>query len=139
VPVAPGTGKHRGGAAPEETVNADKVGETGRHASPGISPSTSPTDVPSDRAMPGGDANNTDLTDGTGSEGSGDVTDSKDTSDAYTVKPGDSLTEIAQKNELPGGWGALYDANRSTVGADPDLILPGQSLELTIGLPGSKG
>ncbi|WP_455568328.1 transglycosylase family protein [Streptomyces omiyaensis] len=54
-----------------------------------------------------------------------------DASDAYTVQPGDSLSEIAQENDLPGGWDALYDANRRTVGVDPDLILPGQSLELT--------
>ncbi|WP_346768466.1 transglycosylase family protein [Streptomyces sp. R301] len=53
-----------------------------------------------------------------------------DASDAYTVRPGDSLSEIAQENDLVGGWDALYDANRQTVGADPDLILPGQSLEL---------
>ncbi|MFK3730723.1 transglycosylase family protein [Streptomyces sp. NPDC088090] len=54
-----------------------------------------------------------------------------DASDAYTVRPGDSLSEIAQENDLAGGWDALYDANRQTVGADPDLIIPGQSLELT--------
>ncbi|MFF0486847.1 transglycosylase family protein [Streptomyces sp. NPDC004435] len=53
-----------------------------------------------------------------------------DASDAYTVRPGDSLSEIAQENDLAGGWDALYDANRHTVGTDPDLILPGQSLEL---------
>ncbi|MET9378410.1 transglycosylase family protein [Streptomyces sp. NPDC002992] len=139
VPVESGTGKHRGDAAPEETVNPGSIGETGRHASPSTSPSTSPTDAPTGGATSGEDANNADLVDGTDSGGSEDVADSKDTSDAYTVKPGDSLTEIAQENELPGGWGALYDANRSTVGTDPDLILPGQSLDLTIGLPGSKG
>ncbi|WP_435851013.1 transglycosylase family protein [Streptomyces roseolus] len=58
------------------------------------------------------------------------TTVNSDARDAYTVRPGDSLSEIAQENDLAGGWDALYDANRQTVGADPDLILPGQSLEL---------
>ncbi|MEU6879250.1 transglycosylase family protein [Streptomyces sp. NPDC046712] len=136
-PATPGTGKHRGDAAPEETVNPDKDGETGRHAAP--------TDAPTSGATPGTDVINPDVADGTGSEGgkgvenTKDVTDIKGKSGEYTVQPGDNLTEIARENELPGGWGALYDANRSTVGADPDLILPGQSLDLTIDLPGATG
>ncbi|MFF0445563.1 transglycosylase family protein [Streptomyces sp. NPDC004609] len=48
----------------------------------------------------------------------------------YTVKPGDNLWAIAEEKKLEGGWPALYETNRETVGADPDLILPGQSLEL---------
>ncbi|NWF29905.1 transglycosylase family protein [Streptomyces sp. PKU-EA00015] len=48
----------------------------------------------------------------------------------YTVQPGDTLWAIADEREVPGGWGALYEANEKTVGADPDLILPGQSLDL---------
>ncbi|MEU0375653.1 LysM domain-containing protein, partial [Streptomyces sp. NPDC006283] len=50
--------------------------------------------------------------------------------DAYTVQPGDSLCDIAAEKDLPGGWPALHEANEETVGADPDLILPGQSLDL---------
>jgi Tfp pilus assembly protein FimV len=49
---------------------------------------------------------------------------------AYTVQPGDSLCDIAAEKGVPGGWPALYEANEETVGADPDLILPGQSLDL---------
>lgn len=48
----------------------------------------------------------------------------------YTVRPGDNLDEIATKYALPGGWPALYDANRPVVGGDPDLIHPGQHLTL---------
>ncbi|MGW1883264.1 LysM peptidoglycan-binding domain-containing protein [Streptomyces sp. NPDC001970] len=50
--------------------------------------------------------------------------------DGYTVRPGDNLWAIADANEVPGGWPALYEANQETVGSDPDLILPGQSLDL---------
>ncbi|MQT00741.1 LysM peptidoglycan-binding domain-containing protein [Streptomyces jumonjinensis] len=49
---------------------------------------------------------------------------------AYTVRAGDSLSAIAQERELDGGWNALYEQNRDTVGTDPDLIHPGQSLDL---------
>jgi nucleoid-associated protein YgaU len=49
--------------------------------------------------------------------------------------PGDSLSVIADEQEVPGGWSALYEADQDTVGADPDLILPGQSLELTADQP----
>ncbi|MFC5799882.1 transglycosylase family protein [Streptomyces formicae] len=48
----------------------------------------------------------------------------------YTVARGDSLSAIAQAEDVSGGWQALYAANRTVVGADPDLILPGQRLRL---------
>jgi LysM repeat protein len=47
----------------------------------------------------------------------------------YTVKPGDTLSGIAAAAHL-GGWQALYQENKATVGANPDLIFPGQKLEV---------
>lgn len=48
----------------------------------------------------------------------------------YTVKAGDSLSKIAQREYGDGSkWRAIYEANRGTI-TDPDLIHPGQ--ELTI-------
>ena len=114
--AASGSGKHRGEAAPEETGKADTSAESGRHASSTDKLAESPAATPT--------------TDGAKNA---DTTDSQGASGAYTVQPGDNLSEIAQENELPGGWNALYDANRGTVGTDPDLIVPGQSLDLTIG------
>ncbi len=52
---------------------------------------------------------------------------------AYTVRPGDNLWAIAEAHDLDGGWPALYAANKKTVGDDPDLILPGQDLDLSAG------
>jgi murein DD-endopeptidase MepM/ murein hydrolase activator NlpD len=49
----------------------------------------------------------------------------------YTVAAGDTLSSIAQSQGVEGGWRSLYDANRDIVGADPDLIEPGQELTLT--------
>ncbi|MGK3939559.1 transglycosylase family protein [Streptomyces sp. RP5T] len=51
----------------------------------------------------------------------------------YTVVRGDSLSGIADAHKVRGGWQGLYSANRKTIGADPDLILPGQRLRLRAG------
>ncbi|MGW7257410.1 transglycosylase family protein [Streptomyces sp. NPDC054834] len=48
----------------------------------------------------------------------------------YTVVHGDTLSQIATEQHLPGGWQRLYAGNRTTVGSDPDLIIPGQRLSL---------
>ncbi|WP_432119576.1 peptidoglycan DD-metalloendopeptidase family protein [Streptomyces sp. bgisy032] len=48
----------------------------------------------------------------------------------YTVVRGDTLSGIASDQDVRGGWRGLYTANRSTIGADPDLIVPGQRLAL---------
>src|SRR5690606_15126281 len=51
----------------------------------------------------------------------------------YTVVRGDTLSGIAADERIRGGWRGLYDANRSTIGADPDFIVPGQRLTLPDG------
>jgi hypothetical protein len=51
---------------------------------------------------------------------------------SYVVRAGDNLWTIADALDLDGGWAELYDANKKTVGVDPDLILPGQSLSVGV-------
>ncbi|MEI5525116.1 transglycosylase family protein [Streptomyces brasiliscabiei] len=48
----------------------------------------------------------------------------------YTVVRGDTLSEIADSQDVRGGWRKLYDANRKAIGSDPDVIIPGQRLSL---------
>ncbi|MGY0056485.1 transglycosylase family protein [Streptomyces sp. LZ34] len=48
----------------------------------------------------------------------------------YRVTPGDTLSRIALRKSVGGGWKSLYRANRSTIGPDPDKIYPGQRLAL---------
>ncbi|MER0449501.1 transglycosylase family protein [Streptomyces sp. Edi4] len=50
--------------------------------------------------------------------------------ESYTVLHGDSLSEIAERERVQGGWPHLYAENRTVIGADPDLIRPGQRLTL---------
>lgn len=46
------------------------------------------------------------------------------------MQPGDNLWAIADAQEIPGGWTGLYETNKGLLGSDPDLILPGQNLDL---------
>jgi LysM repeat protein len=48
----------------------------------------------------------------------------------YTVAAGDTLSQIAAALGVPGGWPALYAANRDTVGPDPNEIQPGTVLTI---------
>ena len=62
--------------------------------------------------------------------------------DIYVVEPGDSLWRIAGhllsvrgSGEVTGAdiarfWPAIYEANRDLIGDDPNLILPGQPLQI---------
>jgi nucleoid-associated protein YgaU len=54
----------------------------------------------------------------------------KPVSQFYTVKPGDSLSAIASRLHISGGWQALYNANRGAVGGNPNLIHPGLRLKI---------
>ncbi|MFF0064528.1 transglycosylase family protein [Streptomyces sp. NPDC005279] len=46
----------------------------------------------------------------------------------YTVRSGDTLSRIAAANGTD--WRALYVANKTVIGGDPNLIMPGQKLTL---------
>jgi nucleoid-associated protein YgaU len=48
----------------------------------------------------------------------------------YTIQSGDTLAKIAQRHGVAGGWNALYQKNRQVVGANANLIFPGQRLSL---------
>ncbi|MFE9537957.1 transglycosylase family protein [Streptomyces sp. NPDC006691] len=135
-PASPG--KHRGTPAPEESAGATPDA-TGKDA-----PAGTGTDSPAGRTDPTGRSGTS------GSSNSGDSSDTRDSgrhasrgdgasrevgntpaaNGGYTVRPGDNLSVIAEANKVQGGWPALYRANEQLIGTDPNLILPGQSLEL---------
>ena len=48
----------------------------------------------------------------------------------YVVRSGDTLSGIAARFAVRGGWPALYAANRRAVGPDPDIIHAGTVLVL---------
>ncbi|MFE1911420.1 LysM peptidoglycan-binding domain-containing protein [Streptomyces anandii] len=64
------------------------------------------------------------------SRGGEDVRTLADTT--YTVRSGDSLASIADSLSVSGGWHALYAANEKAIGADPNHIVAGQSLDVPV-------
>lgn len=55
------------------------------------------------------------------------VTDPNANQDVYTVQSGDSLSKIAKKHYGDANaWKKIYEANKQTIGENPDLIRPGQ-------------
>ncbi|MGW3290711.1 transglycosylase family protein [Streptomyces sp. NPDC001002] len=49
---------------------------------------------------------------------------------SYTVRGGDTLASIADSLGLDGGWRALYAENKQAIGANPNDIAAGQTLNL---------
>ncbi|MFD5883706.1 LysM peptidoglycan-binding domain-containing protein [Streptomyces yangpuensis] len=48
----------------------------------------------------------------------------------HTVRSGDTLVTIARERRVRGGWQALYEANRETIGPKPEAITVGTLLLL---------
>lgn len=49
--------------------------------------------------------------------------------ETYTLVAGDTLSTVAEKLGVDGGWQKLADANLATI-ADPDLVFEGQVIQL---------
>ncbi|MFJ5996055.1 transglycosylase family protein [Streptomyces sp. NPDC092370] len=142
----------------DETPKSDKSSdsapqERGREQDQksGSSPSAAPGGDESGNSRQGGDSSaltdtgsgrhrgpsaEEDSASANGSEGSssgrhasrGDDASRGSSEGSYIVGVGDSLWSIADSLDVDGGWNSLYDGNEQTVGGDPNLILPGQTL-----------
>lgn len=65
----------------------------------------------------------------------GDIASTAGEAGKYTVQPGDNLWNIAKQHAGGGqNWGDIYRMNEGVIGSNPDLIHPGQQLDL----PGSE-
>ncbi|WP_194906625.1 transglycosylase family protein [Catenulispora rubra] len=47
----------------------------------------------------------------------------------YTIKSGDTLSQIAVTNHVAGGWQSLFQLNKGQI-SNPNLIFPGQVIKL---------
>lgn len=100
------------GAWPECSAQADKSGGGGSPA-------------PQDQ----GDQDQGDQDQGGQDQGGQEPEQQQSGSGDYTVESGDTLSKIADKKDVEGGWKALYNANKDTVD-DPETIFPGDELDL---------
>ncbi|MFF3318634.1 transglycosylase family protein [Streptomyces sp. NPDC003035] len=50
---------------------------------------------------------------------------------AHVVQPGDTLSSVARRFGIAGGWQALYAANRALVGPDPNRLMTGTMLRIS--------
>ncbi|WP_433300456.1 transglycosylase family protein [Actinoplanes sp. CA-030573] len=57
------------------------------------------------------------------------ATTAKATGKTYVVRSGDTLSAIATRNHIKGGWHTLYQLNHGIV-SNPNLIFPGQRIAL---------
>ncbi|NUP53140.1 MAG: LysM peptidoglycan-binding domain-containing protein [Catenulispora sp.] len=56
-------------------------------------------------------------------------TTTQPTGQTYTIKTGDTLSQIALTHHVTGGWQNLYQLNKSQI-SNPNLIFPGQVIKL---------
>ncbi len=65
-------------------------------------------------------------------EGSDKVSaDEKVAEKSYTIKGGDTLSDIAQEQLGDAGrWKEIYELNKDAIGDDPDMIHPEKKLKL---------
>ena len=57
------------------------------------------------------------------------ATSTQPTGQTYTIKTGDTLSEIALTHHVNGGWQNLYQLNKGQI-SNPNLIFPGQVIKL---------
>ncbi|MGW6269281.1 transglycosylase family protein [Streptomyces sp. NPDC055060] len=121
------------------SAKSGENGETGKSeadeaTSPDSTPSTPSADEKGGRHRGGSAADEPSgdtAREGAGRHASRGEERQRDGSDGtYTVRSGDNLSAIADDLDVKGGWTELYAGNEKSVGSDPDLILPGQSLDL---------
>ncbi|MEV7726363.1 transglycosylase family protein [Streptomyces sp. NPDC087917] len=126
----PQSGLSRSGPAPAVDTKTPATTSPKVPAQSSATPSAKPQgQAPKDLIVP------TKATTGTPSGTQGTTPEPTGTSvlpNPYVVAPGDSLSAIATGQHVEGGWQALYETNRSTVGADPNMIFPGQRLTLRV-------
>ncbi|MDQ1036730.1 hypothetical protein QFZ75_003146 [Streptomyces sp. V3I8] len=135
--TATDAGESDDAAADDATDTSDdtkKSGDSGKSAQKGDSSAEEDADAPGRHR--GGVADEVDTAsradDYSARHASRSDSDSRVLADegSYVIRTGDSLSGIVDSFELDGGWEALYDANKDAIGADPDFIIPGQSISI---------
>ncbi|RAG84387.1 peptidase [Streptacidiphilus pinicola] len=125
----PQAGLSQGGAAP--SLNTSGSSGSSAASAPSTS-STSTSSTSTSSTSTGGSSSSDDESSEGGSGATAPSTSSSApaASGSYTVKPGDWLSTIAQKQNVSGGWQRLYQLNKAELTKGPNWIYPGQKLVL---------
>ncbi|MFI1798944.1 transglycosylase family protein [Streptomyces sp. NPDC020379] len=121
-PADPSTGTP--GSADSASPHAPSTGGPAEGSGPDSGPASGPGSGKHRAEPPRSDD------EGRASRGGEDARTDRPAAGDYTVRPGDNLSVIAEAHSVNGGWQSLYQRNEKVVGSDPDLILPGQRLEV---------
>ncbi|HTJ69200.1 MAG TPA: transglycosylase family protein [Actinospica sp.] len=113
-----GSGSSYSGTNTSGSSSSDSSSSSSSDSSSSDSSSSS-----SDNSSSSSDASTTSSTDTSSSSSSSSA------SGSYTVQSGDTLSQIAAKEGI-SDWHTLYNNNESTIGSNPNLIYPGQVLNL---------
>ena len=90
--------------------------------------SSSSSDDSSSNSSDSSSSNSTSASTSSNDSSSTSGSSSSSASGSYTVESGDTLSAIAAKEGV--NWHTLYTDNESTIGSNPNLIYPGQVLNL---------
>jgi hypothetical protein len=126
-PTPPGGTSTIGTTAPEPSI----TGTPGSTATPGGGKHAKPY-VPTDAELAAYDQATRTQAEGVVADPGASTAPQTAAKDAYTVGDGDSLSGIATSQHVQGGWSSLYHANEKVIGQDPNLIKPGQILQLDL-------
>ncbi|RKN08689.1 transglycosylase family protein [Streptomyces radicis] len=138
-----GAGEEPSTSSPSPRTPSGEATEDGADATDDPEPGGATGGSADGRAEREGDDGGTDGTDRTGSgrhrgdpdpaeAGRADEEGSGRHAERYEVRRGDTLSAIAVEYGVPGGWPTLHAKNETVIGDDPDYILPGQRLDLTV-------
>ncbi|MEV0184445.1 transglycosylase family protein [Streptomyces sp. NPDC050625] len=142
---AEGKDKGKSESKGEDSANSDKSesGDSGNPQGSGGTPTEVPkTDNPDNSWQSGGSWSLVDTgaigggrhrggnADESAVNGQESASSGRHASRTYTVRDGDTLASIADSLDVDGGWRALYAANKAAIGADPNDITPGQTLDV---------
>ncbi|HWG25669.1 transglycosylase family protein [Actinospica sp.] len=126
----PVCGANAGSSTTYTGTNTSGSSSSDSSSSSSTSSSTDTSSTPSTSDNSSSTSSNTSSSDSSSTPAaSSSSSSSSSKSGSYTVQSGDTLSGIAAKEGV-SDWHSLYTNNESTIGSNPNLIFPGQVLNL---------
>jgi nucleoid-associated protein YgaU len=111
------------------TSGSSSSGGSSSSSTPSTSSSSDSSSTPATSDNSSSTSSNTSSSDSSSTPATSSSSSSSSKGGSYTVQSGDTLSGIAAKEGV-SDWHTLYTNNESTIGSNPNLIFPGQVLNL---------